>query len=279
MEYNNEYETDRRRSDMDRDRERMPDRRTEQNRMGMDKGTEWEMPSHGGIGRSNPEKEKMTEELYLKLDERMAQALAFHEQLADYFCFLNLQGFKRMLEYQYMKECAEKRKLHRHYIDAHRKILPTRQAQLPVFIPREWSRYTKDDINDSVLPKFVRAALNEYEKWEEETKEVLEEICERMNRTNMVADCEYVKDMILDVEKELKKIDRMKNGLNGTGYDVNMIHSIQDKYHEKYKKKYDDHYTTKNNYRPYPYSPYEEDDDDEPEDAVRRRRRRIGYMY
>lgn len=114
---------------------------------------------------------------------------------------------------------------------------------------------------------------------EEETKEVLEEICERMNRTNMVADCEYVKDMLLDVEKEIKKIDRMKNSLNGTGYDVNMIHSVQDKYHEKYKKKYDDHYTTKNNYRPYPYPPYGDDDDDEPEDAVRRRRRRIGYMY
>ena len=40
-------------------------------------------------------KENIAEEIYMKLDEHMQKALSFHEQLADYFCFLGLQGFKR----------------------------------------------------------------------------------------------------------------------------------------------------------------------------------------
>lgn len=52
--------------------------------------------------------ENIAEEVYIKLDEHMQKALSFHEQLADYFCFLGLQGFKRKLECQYMDECANK---------------------------------------------------------------------------------------------------------------------------------------------------------------------------
>lgn len=54
------------------------------------------------------EKEQCAEEIYLRLDEHMQKALSMHEQLADYFCFLGLQGFKRKLEYQYMSEVAGK---------------------------------------------------------------------------------------------------------------------------------------------------------------------------
>lgn len=59
-------------------------------------------------GMTDREKEQKAEEIYLKLDEHMQKALALHEQLADYFCFLGLQGFKRKLEYQYMCEVAGK---------------------------------------------------------------------------------------------------------------------------------------------------------------------------
>ena len=78
----------------------------------------------------------------------------------------------------------------------------------------------------------------------------------------MIPDYEYVKEMIVDVEHELKKIRRMTDSLNGTGYDVTMIHGAQDKYYDEYKKKFDDKFTTRNNYRPYPepmYDPYNRD--------------------
>lgn len=224
-------------SDMDRD-ERS---RTMGNRM-----DETKMAS-SGRRMSREQNEQIAEEIYSKIDEHIQKALCFHEQLADYFCFLGLQGFKRMLEYQYMKECADKRKLHHKYIEAHHKILPVKQVQTPMFISNDLRRYTTKDINDSVLPKFVRAALNEYQVWEEKTKDLLEEQCEKLNTMGMVADYEYIKEMLMGVENELKKVERMEEKLNGTGYDVNMIHTMQDKYHEKYKQKYNERFTKKYN--------------------------------
>lgn len=221
------------------------------NRMGNQAGrmdSDKAMMQGNRTGRMNREQgERAAEEAYSKIDEHMQKALCFHEQLADYFCFLGLQGFKRMLEYQYMKECADKRKLHHRYIEAHHKILPVKQVQTPMLISSDLRRYTTKDINDSVLPKFVRAALNEYQAWEEKTKELYEEQWEYLNSMGMVADCEYIKEMLMGVEKELKKIERTVEKLNGTGYDVNMIHTMQDKYHEKYKQKYNERFTKKYN--------------------------------
>ena len=228
----------------------------------------------GGSRMSN---HHVVERVYLAIDERMAKGLGFHEQLADYFAFLGLEGFKHMLEYQYMKECADKRGLHKRYIEVHHKMLPVRQVQIPVFVDKGWERYTTKDIDDNVIPKFLRATLKEYCDWEEETKEILEEQCMELRNTTYVSDYEYVKELIVDVEEELKKVHKMIENINGTGYDVNMIHGLQDKYKEQYKKKYDDRFTTKNNYKPFPMPTYEMDDE---EDYRRNRtRNRIGFTY
>lgn len=229
----------------------------------------------GRTKRDNGQVAQKAEEVYIALDEQMCRGISFHEQLADYFCFLGLHGFKRMLEYQYMKECADKRKLHKRYIDVHHKVIPVRQVQTPVFIPKDWNRYTTKDIDDSVIPKFVRSALNAYYEWEEKAKEVYEEQCEALWEMNMVSDYEYVKTLVADVEKEMKKIHRMIESLNGTGYDVNMVHGMQDKYHAKYKKKYEDRFTTKNNYRRPVYDRYEPPYDDDDDDG----RRKMGFIY
>lgn len=208
------------------------------------------------------------EDLYAMIDERMCMALEFHSQLADFFCFLGLQGFKRMAEYQFMKECAEKRKMHRRYIDMHHKILPIQDIETVRMIPKEWERYTTEDVDDSVIPKYVKMGLKEWYEWEKETKSILEDVCDQMQRMGAHADCEYVKELIVDGEKECKKIMRLYEKLNGTGYDAKAVHQMQDKYHEKYKKKYEDHFTVKNNYRVA----------DEQVPGYPVRRRRIGYL-
>ena len=249
------------------------DRRT-RNGMDMRMGTST-LQGHmdiGSIKTSDNERTRMLEDVYLKIDERMCKALNFHEQLADYFCFLGLQGFKRMCEYQYMKECAEKRKIHKRYIDIHHKILPTVGCSGVNIIPKEWERHTTHDIDDSVIPKYTKMALKTYYEWETETKDLYKEFCNKLLQMGEHSDYEFLKEIVLDVEKEIKKIMRLYENLNGTGYDVNAIQSVQDKYHEKYKKKYNDRFTTKNNYRYIP--PYAQYGDNE-----ERETRRIGFEY
>lgn len=112
-------------------------------------------------------------------------------------------------------------------------------------IPRDWSKYTTNDVNDSVLPKFVKSAMEQYKQWEHETKELYEEQWQKCMNNGMGADADYISKLIQDVTKELKEINRMCEQLNGTGYDVISIHSMQDKYYEKYKNKYNDTYTDK----------------------------------
>lgn len=196
-------------------------------------------------GMTDREKEQKAEEIYLKLDEHMQKALALHEQLADYFCFLGLQGFKRKLEYQYMCEVAGKRKLHHKYVNMHHKLISMRQVEVPHLIPNEWSRYTTLDVNDNVLPKYVKSAMEQYKEWEEKTKQLYEDLWQECISYGMTADAGYISDLVSDVTKEIKKVNRMCEQLNGTGYDATAIHTMQDKFHEKYKKKYEDEYTDK----------------------------------
>lgn len=225
---------------------------TEQEQTGTQEEQPWSRKSEQGMQRTytgmnvnKREKEQSAEQIYVGLDEHMKKALCFHEQLADYFCFLGLQGFKRKLEYQYMCEVAEGRKLHHKYINIHKKLIPVHQIEVIQFIPREWSKYTTEDVNDNVLPKFVKSAIEQYKEWEEETKELYEELWQKCINVGLVADAKYISELIEDVTKELKKINRMHEQLNGTGYNAVSIHDMQDKYHEKYKKKYNEEYTNK----------------------------------
>lgn len=102
-----------------------------------------------------------------------------------------------------------------------------------------------NDVNDNVLPKFVKSAMTQYKEWEERTKQLYEEVWQECINYGMTADAEYISDLVEDVTKEIKKVNRMCEQLNGTGYDSVAIHNMQDKYHEKYKKKYNEEYTDK----------------------------------
>lgn len=198
-----------------------------------------------GMRTNDTEKERCAEEVYIEIDEHMQKALALHEQLADYFCFLGLQGFKRKLEYQYMCEVAEKRKLHHKYTNIHHKIIPFKQAELPHIIPSDWRRYTTNDVNDNVLSRYVKNAMQTYKEWEEQTKSLYEQEWQKCSDCGLVADAEYIAKLVKGVTKEIKQITRMCEQLNGTGYEAVAIHSMQDKYHEKFKNKYEEEYTNK----------------------------------
>lgn len=274
MEYQNNEETrDRRRMRDDMDE---PDRRGDMTPRRMDmkhEGVMRESREHRGMARGKTrdtrEQEEHASEAYSLISDHMCRALDFHSQLADYFCFLGLQGYKRMAEYQFMKECAEMRKMHRRYIDVHERLLPVHDVKKPNIIPQAWSQYSVKDIDDNILVRSVKMGLEDWYEWEKETKEVYTEACDILQSVGLHTDYEYVKELIEDAEKECKKVMRIMEKLNGTGYDVTTVHGMQDKLHEKYKKKYHDRFTTKNN---YPVGEWEDE-----EGRRRYSRRTIGY--
>jgi hypothetical protein len=104
-------------------------------------------------------------------------------------------------------------------------------------IPIDWYKHTRMDIDDNVISKYVRSAMKQYKEWEEETKELYQDICCVFLEQGKIVDYEIMKHYLEDVQCELKKIYRLCEELNDVGYDTIYISEIQDKLHDDYKNK------------------------------------------
>lgn len=191
----------------------------------------------------NKYKEKMKnmtcEGLYVEMSNRITSAVMMHADMADYFSFLGMHGFKRVHEYQYLTESIGRNRLHREYIDIHNKIIPDNydiRSRASV-IPKDWVKYTRSDIDDSVTPKFVRHAMEIYRDWEKETVEMYSCIYCMMLENMWVSDADIVKEYINDAQYELKKIYRLIEELQDTGYDTVYMVEMQKKIHDTYRNK------------------------------------------
>ena len=56
------------------------------------------------------------EEIFSKLDARRIKGMMFHQQMADYFDFLNLKGYSCLHRHRFMEETKSLAKLHNYYI-------------------------------------------------------------------------------------------------------------------------------------------------------------------
>ena len=178
-------------------------------------------------------------ELYAMMSERMLVALMFHNDMSDYFNFLGLHGFECIHEYQYHEESISRRHLKREYLDIHNKIIKEHfePEYFEDVIPTDWSKYTRMDIDKSVIPKFVKSSIEKYKDWEEETKEMYETAyCVAISK-GYVVDADIIKDYISCVQSELKKIYRLYEELNCVGFDPVYIVEMQKEIHDCYKEK------------------------------------------
>ena len=55
-------------------------------------------------------------EIFNAISNHQIEGIMLHGQMADYFDFLSLHGFKRMQEYHYLDESTCMRSVHRYYI-------------------------------------------------------------------------------------------------------------------------------------------------------------------
>lgn len=64
--------------------------------------------------------------IFSEINSRFVAAIMMHGQMADYFDFLGLKGYKRIHEYQHIAESLERRKVCRYYIERHGKLFQMR---------------------------------------------------------------------------------------------------------------------------------------------------------
>lgn len=177
------------------------------------------------------------EAIFSEINARMIAALMFHDQMADYFDFLGLKGYKRLHEYQYFAESLERKKLNQYHINHHNKLIPDTYTGQVAVIPENWQTANRISVGKSTKQKGIEDGFNQYHDWEAETKSLYEHYSSRLREMGAVADAIMVEKLVEDVDNELKKLERIIVDLISSGYDMVYITESQQCIHDKYKAK------------------------------------------
>ena len=177
------------------------------------------------------------ESIFSEINARMIAALMFHDQMSDYFDFLGMNGYKKLHEYQYFSESLERKKLNQYYINHHSKLIPDTYSGQISMIPENWQSANRISGGKSTKQKGIEDGFNQYHEWESETKNLYEHYSSRLREMSAVADAIVVEKLVEDVDKELKKLERIIIDLISSGYDMVYITESQQCLHDAYKKK------------------------------------------
>ena len=177
------------------------------------------------------------EEIYKELAEHMIKGLMSHDQLADYYDFLGLKGYRKCHEYHYLDESCNYRKLCRYYISHHNKLIEIGEVENPNIIPQNWYRYTRQDVDMNTKKAAVKTGLDAWVNWERETKKLYEQMYAELVALNEFASASKLLCFIKDVDCELKRAERYQLSKEAINYDLGYIISEQDEKYMSYKKK------------------------------------------
>lgn len=176
-------------------------------------------------------------EIFSQINDRQIKALMFHNQMADYFDFLGLNGFKRVHEYQYFAESVAMRGIHRYVINHTNRLLLNNNTVNPNAIPATWNNYCRFDVDAGTRKSAVKEAFQKYYDWEYETLHFYECKFKELSELGCIAYTNKVMELIKDTDKELKHIARSIIKYKAADWDMTLIEEEQDAIHEHYKEK------------------------------------------
>ena len=177
------------------------------------------------------------EEVFKKLSSHMVKGVMIHDQLADYYDFLNLHGYKRCHEYHAKCEMHMYRKLHRYFINHYNKLIEEEIIDNPDVIPSSWYRYNRKEVDVNTKKSAVKSGIERWVSWEEETKSLYESIYTELLSIGDISASKFLCCLIEMVDKELKHANRKHIDLNTVDYNINYILGEQSKLHDHYKDK------------------------------------------
>ena len=177
------------------------------------------------------------DEIFRDLSAHMIKGVMTHEELANYYDFLGLKGYKRCHEYHTMAEMCSYRQLCRYYINHYSKLVPYIEIEQPSVIPESWYSHVREDVDPSTKKNAVKNGLTMWIDWERETKDLYQKMYKELLGLGEVASANMIMCLVEDVDCELKKAERYMLNKVATGFDMVDIIEEQSKKHRKYKHK------------------------------------------
>lgn len=175
-------------------------------------------------------------EIFNAISRHMVKGIMLHEQMADYFDFLGLSGFKRWAEVQYIHENAKLRGLHRYAINHLNKIINDEKIESVELIPSSWYGVTRQQVDSSTRKQGLKEVLDRWYDWEKETKEFYERQFKTLTDNSKIAEANKINELICDVDHELKCVCRKMIEYRSVEYDMSYVMFQQQEMHDKYEK-------------------------------------------
>ena len=177
------------------------------------------------------------QEIFDGLAEHMIKGMMIHENLANYYDFLGLQGYKRCHEYHFMKETCDYRGLCRYYINHFSKLIKEPRFEAPDIIPTTWYMHVREDVDVATKQKAVKQGLEKWHSWEAETKILYQNMAKELLDKGEIAAYNKINELVQGVDMELKKVQRYILNKEATDYDMDSIIGEQKEKHKKYERK------------------------------------------
>lgn len=177
------------------------------------------------------------EEIYTTIASHMVKGLMIHSQMADYYYFLNLEGYACCHEYHFLEESKTYREFVSYYTKHHHKLIPETSIENPNVVPSSWYKYKSMDLDPGTVKNAVKEGLNKWVAWERETKELYETMYKELLDNNVISDIMILNKIIEDVTCELQKAESYKLEKEFISYDISTIISEQVTKKDKYNHK------------------------------------------
>ena len=180
------------------------------------------------------------EEIYNLISQRLLQGVMTHQQLANYYDFLGLQGYKCCHEYHLNEQFCNYREFVSYYITHCNKLLLKQPVQSLIsnpIIPDNWYNFVRQDVDINTRRNAVKNGVEKWVQWQKETKKVLEDMYIEFINNNQVGIAIELSKYIKNVTKEIQIAQQKLLKLKATDFDMPTIVAEQQHLKKKYESK------------------------------------------
>lgn len=176
------------------------------------------------------------QEIMNKVASHMVSGMMFHEQMSEYYLFLNLKGYSKCHEYHFMDETCNYRKFCKFYTKHFQRLIHT-DIEVEQYIPESWYKYTRFDVDKGTVQESVKKGLEMWVDWERKTKKMYQEVYTELVEANEIDAAIYMEKLVRCVSKELEKVESYHIKKTIIDYNISDIMAEQHHKKEKYKGK------------------------------------------
>lgn len=176
-------------------------------------------------------------EIFSNISSHFIQGLMIHSQLISFYNFLGLCGIAEQHKYHYYSESKSYIELNEYYTTHYNELIPENFFENRSVIPETWFSKNRQEISPNDIPRFIEKGINEWIKWEQLTKKLLQQMYTELILVGEIAASKFLMQYIEDVDEELASAEAEKLLLTMIDYDMTRLADEDKEKLKTYKKK------------------------------------------